>query len=151
MSGRFGYEKSAAAIVLIAVVLAGVLVLAARMLHRSNHVNAAPREQSTAEASGFYCNLKALGMKERARHMLLTLEIERARAETIEMGNGFAFRFQDGAVSLADLAEWVSAERKCCPFFDFEIELQADNGPLWLKLRGKDGVKAFMRSEFHVQ
>ena len=83
--------------------------------------------------------------------MLLTLEIERARAETIELGNGFAFRFKDGSVSLADLAEWISAERKCCPFFDFEIEQQADNGPLWLKLRGKDGVKAFMRSEFGIR
>ena len=150
MSGRLGYEKPAAAIVLIALVLDGALALAARTLHRGNRVNAAAREQSTAEASSFYCNLKALGTKERARHMLLTLEIERARAETIELGSGFAFRFRDGAVSLADLAEWVSTERKCYPFFDFEIELQADNGPLWLKLRGKDGVKAFMRSEFHV-
>jgi len=26
-------------------------------------------------------------------------------------------------------------------FFDFEVELQRDNGPLWLKLKGKDGVK----------
>ena len=83
--------------------------------------------------------------------MLLTLEIERARAETIELGNGFAFRFQEGAISFADLAEWVAAERKCCPFFDFEIELQADNGPLWLKLRGKEGAKAFMRSEFGIR
>jgi hypothetical protein len=103
------------------------------------------------ETSGFYCNLKALSVKERVRHLQLTHEIERARVETVEMANGFAFRFQDGTVSLAELAEWVSAERKCCPFFDFEIEQQADDGPLWLKLRGKEGAKAFMRAEFRIR
>ena len=148
MNGRLGYDKSVAATVLIAFVLIAGFALAAWTLHKANPVRAAIKEQATVEPSGFYCNLKALSVKERARHMLLTLEIERARVETIELASGFAFRFEDGTVSLANLAEWVSAERKCCPFFDFEIELQADNGPLWLKLRGKDGAKAFMRSEF---
>jgi hypothetical protein len=147
MNGRLGYDKSAAAMVLIALALVAAFTLV-WMLHKANPVRAAVKEQATVEASGFYCNLKALSVKERARHMLLTLEIERARVETIELANGFAFRFQDGTVSLANLAEWVSAERKCCPFFDFEIELQGNNGPLWLKLRGKDGVKTFMKSEF---
>lgn len=151
MNGRLGYEKSTPAMVLIAFVLIGAFAFAAWMLHRTKPVNAAVRDQTTVEGSNFYCNLKALSTKERARHMLLTLEIERARVETIELGNGFAFRFQDGDVSLADLAEWVSAERKCCPFFDFEIEQQADSGPLWLKLRGKEGVKTFMRSEFGIR
>jgi hypothetical protein len=148
MNGRIGYERSTAAMVLTALVLIGGFALAAWLLHKANSVRAAVKQQATVEASSFYCNLKALSVKERARHMLLTLEIERARVETIELANGFAFRFQDGAVSLANLAEWVSAERKCCPFFDFEIELQGNNGPLWLKLRGKDGVKTFMQSEF---
>jgi hypothetical protein len=136
---------------LIACVLIGAFSLTAWTLHRAKRVNAAARNQATVEGSTFHCNLKALNTKERARHLLLTLEIERARVETIELANGFAFRFQDGTVSLADLAEWVSAERKCCPFFDFEIEQQADNGPLWLKLRGKEGAKAFMRGEFRIR
>lgn len=148
MNARLGYERSTAGIVLIALVLIAGFALAAWMLHKAKPVRAAVKEQTTVETSNFYCNVKALSTKERARHVLLTLEIERARVETIELANGFALRFQDGAVSLADLAEWVSAERKCCPFFDFEIELQGNNGPLWLKLRGKDGVKAFMRNEF---
>jgi hypothetical protein len=150
MNGRLGYEK-AAAMVLIAFALVAAFTLAAWMLHRTNPVHAAVGEQTMVETSNFYCNLKALNTKERVRHTLLTLEIEQARVETIELANGFAFRFQDGTISLADLAEWVLAERKCCPFFDFEIELQGDNGPLWLKLRGKDGVKAFMRSEFGIR
>lgn len=150
MNHSFVSEKPVA-IVLIAVGLISAFGLAARLVRGTRLVRAAVGEQTMIEASGFYCNLKALNTKERARHMLLTLEIERARVETVELANGFAFRFQDGTVSLADLAEWVSAERKCCPFFDFEIEQQADNGPLWLKLRGKEGAKAFMRAEFRIR
>jgi hypothetical protein len=139
------------AIVLIAVALISAFGLTARLLQGTRSVRAAVGEQTMIEASGFYCNLKALSVKERVRHMQLTYEIERARVETVEMANGFAFRFQDGTVSLAELAEWVSAERKCCPFFDFEIEQQADDGPLWLKLRGKEGAKEFMRTEFRIR
>ena len=38
-----------------------------------------------------------------------------------------------------------------CPFFDFEVELQRDNGPLWLKLKGKDGIKPFIRAELGIR
>ncbi len=103
------------------------------------------------ENSGFYCNLNALSPTERARHRELSSELVAARIETKELPDGYAFRLQSETVSVADLAEWVSAESKCCPFFDFEIELQRDNGPLWLKLRGKDGVKQFIVSEFHLR
>jgi hypothetical protein len=150
VNGRLRYEQSAA-IALLAFALVAAVTLTARRLQKANSVHAATGEQAITETSGFYCNLKALSLKERARHMQLTYEIERAKVETVEMANGFAFRFQSGTVSLEELAQWISAERKCCPFFDFEIEQQADNGPLWLKLRGKDGVKAFMRSEFRIR
>ncbi len=151
MDRRLGHTNSAALILLTAFVLVAALALTARQLQKTNSVQAATGEQAITETSGFFCNLKTLSFKERARNMQLTYEIERAKIETIEMANGFAFRFQNGTVSLAELAEWISAERKCCPFFDFEIEQQADNGPLWLKLRGKEGVKAFMRSEFRIR
>jgi hypothetical protein len=150
VNGRLSYEQPAA-MVLIAFALVAALALTARRLQKANSAHAAMGEKAITETSSFCCNSKALSLKERARHMQLTCEIERSKVETVEMANGFAFRFQDGAISLAELAEWVSAERKCCPFFDFEIEQQADNGPLWLKLRGKEGVKAFMRSEFRIR
>ncbi len=150
MNGRLRYEQSAT-MALIAFVLVAALTLTAHRLQKANSVHAAIGEQLMTETSSFYCNLKALSLKERVRHMQLTYEIERAKVETVEVANGFAFRFQEGTVSLAELAEWISAERKCCPFFDFEIEQQADNGPLWLKLRGKEGVKAFTRSEFRIR
>jgi hypothetical protein len=28
------------------------------------------------------------------------------------------------------------------------VELERNNGPLWLRLRGNDGIKPFIRAEF---
>jgi hypothetical protein len=106
--------------------------------------------QILAEATGFYCNLKAFTQGERARHEQLSKKLREARLEITELSNGFAFRLQAEAVSLEDLAEWIAGERKCCPFFDFGIDLHQDGGPLWLELKGKDGVKQFIRSEFQL-
>jgi len=104
--------------------------------------------QIPSELTGFYCNLKAFTPEERAWHEQLSKKLREARIEIKELSNGFSFGLRADAVSLTEVAEWVSGERKCCPFFDFGIDLQQDGGPLWLELRGKDGVKQFIRSEF---
>ena len=121
---------------------------------RAQQKSAAPQAntnlQILAEATGFYCNLKAFTTVERVRHEQLSKKLREASVEIKELSDGFAFRMQAEAVSLPDLAEWVSGERKCCPFFDFGIDLQGDGGPLWLELKGKDGVKQFIRSEFQL-
>jgi hypothetical protein len=103
------------------------------------------------EATGFYCNVNALTKAERERHKELSAKLAEARLETVELPDGFSFRLQGGRLTLPELAEWISAESKCCPFFDFEIQLERENGPLWLKLRGKEGVKRFIRSEFNIR
>src|SRR6185436_16363361 len=42
-------------------------------------------------------------------------------------------------------------ERLCCPFFTFEIVAEREGGPLWLNLRGRKGVKAFINAELGVK
>ena len=112
--------------------------------------NTSSEDRSLSEKAGFYCNLKALSPEERQRHHELTMRLANARVETKEMADGYAFRISSDAVSIVELGEWVMAERKCCPFFDFAIEAERDGGPLWLKLRGREGVKAFIQSEFRI-
>ena len=104
----------------------------------------------TDTQNGFYCNTKALNKTERERYKQLTGKLATARTETKELSDGYAFRLKSEVVALSEVAEWISWERKCCPFFAFEITLERDNGPLWLKLRGTDGVKVFIRAEFHI-
>jgi hypothetical protein len=104
--------------------------------------------QISSDVAGFYCNLKAFTPAERVEHEQLSKKLREARLEIKELSDGFAFELRADAVSLADLAEWVIGERKCCPFFDFGIDFKGDGEPLWLELKGKDGVKQFIRSEF---
>jgi hypothetical protein len=54
-------------------------------------------------------------------------------------------------MDLTALAEWDRLERRCCPFFDFNIEVEGDEGPTWLTLSGPSGVKEFIRLEIGVQ
>jgi len=99
---------------------------------------------------GFYCNMKALSRKERARHKELTEKLLAARNETIETEKGYEFQYSPDKVSIAEVGEWVVAESKCCPFFDFHIDLEKQGKLVCLRLTGIDGIKVFIRSEFHI-
>jgi hypothetical protein len=96
----------------------------------------------------FYCNIKALTTAERARHKQLTEKLIRVRKEVVETEKGYEFQYGPADVTLAELAEWVVAEGKCCPFFDFHIDLERAGALLCLRLTGEEGVKAFIRTEF---
>lgn len=96
----------------------------------------------------FACNMKALSSTERARYQEVTKVLLEAAQEKRELSNGYGFRLP--AASLMEAAEWVSLERRCCPFFTFEIEQSRDEGALWLRVTGSVGVKAFIRAEFQL-
>jgi len=111
----------------------------------------AKAEQHAITVQGkFYCNTKALTSAERARHQELTDKLMSVRKETVETEKGYEFQFSPAEVSLGELAEWVAAEGKCCPFFDFHIDLEREGALLCLRLTGAEGIKAFIRSEFEV-
>jgi hypothetical protein len=143
----FAARAAVCAILLAAGALAGP---SAQDQKKFNSPGASSEGQAVTERSQFYCNVNALSPTERARHKQLSQQLALAQRETKELPDGFAFRLQAGA-SLTDLAEWVSLERKCCPFFTFGIEMERNNGPLWLKLRGEEGVKQFIMSDFHLR
>jgi hypothetical protein len=62
--------------------------------------------------------------------------------------DGYAFQLKREQVNLIELAEWITSEDKCCSFFHFEIEVERNRGPLWLKIRGDEGIKKFIRATF---
>ena len=110
--------------------------------------NAEKRMMTTQ--SKFYCNSKALTPEERAHHKQLSEKLMAARKVIVETAKGYEFQFSPKSVSLAELADWVAAESKCCPFFDFHIDLEEEGSLLCLRLTGEEGVKAFMRAEFSI-
>ena len=104
-------------------------------------------KKAVPEQSGFYCNIKALDANERIRHKKLTEKLIASRTETVETNNGYEFQYRQ-EVSLAEVAEWVAMESKCCPFFDFHIDLENEGRLVCLRLTGREGIKAFIRLEF---
>lgn len=91
------------------------------------------------------CMLDALTRAERARSAALLGELRAAMVERAELADGWAFRLRDG-VSLPGVAEWIALERRCCPFFRFQLEVDGETGPVWLRLTG-NGVKEFLAGQ----
>jgi len=39
----------------------------------------------------------------------------------------------------------------CCPFFDIDLRVEKEGGPLWLRLTGREGVKQFIKADFSAE
>ena len=102
------------------------------------------------EPQGFYCSVKALTAAERVRYKDLTNKLLAGQAEIVEIEKGYELRYRGGSITLAEVAEWVTMESKCCPFFDFHIDLEEEGRLMCLRLTGRDGVKTFIRAEFGI-
>ena len=141
--------KKSAAGVSLALLIAGngTIVLAAQ----ESPIAVQPERQVPTVQSKFYCNIKALTPEQRARHKVLSEKLLAARKETVETEKGYEFQFSPEDVSLAELAAWVVAESKCCPFFDFHIDLEREGKLACLRLTGEEGIKVFIRAEFKVE
>jgi hypothetical protein len=105
---------------------------------------------ATTTQTKFYCNIKALTPEERAQHQKLTEKLIAARAAVVETERGYEFQFTPAAISLAELATWAVAESKCCPFFNFHLDLEKEGTLLCLGLTGEQGIKPVIRAEFQV-
>src|ERR1700739_1673830 len=116
----------------LAPILLGVLAMAA---------------QCPAGQSVFACNLKAFQTEERKIHDRLTEQLRSAAVARRELPDGFSFQMDSGRISIAQVAEWTVLERKCCRFFDYEIELHSEENTLWFTLKGREGVKKFIEME----
>lgn len=141
-------KKTAASAALAALLGGGFTMGTAR---QGTAILVTPERQVATVQSKFYCNIKALTPAEREHHKKLSEKLLAARKETVEMEKGYEFQYSPADVSVAEVADWVTNESKCCPFFDFHIDLEQEGKLVCLRLTGEDGVKAFIRAEFKVE
>ena len=92
------------------------------------------------------CNLSERDFARRGQELAETLFA--GVREIRELPDGYAFRFPTDDGWLPRLAAFAETERRCCPFFAFEIAVEPNGGPVWLRLRGGEGVKAFVADTF---
>lgn len=94
------------------------------------------------------CDLDAIGAGDRPRYNELRAMVGAAVAGKRELPDGVALQISTERIALAQLAEWISFERKCCPFFEFRIDVAPESEPVWLSLTGRAGVKEFLAQAF---
>jgi hypothetical protein len=131
----------------IAVSVAFVLLTGEVSHSRSSYET---KKDTMTNGKSLYCNTKALNPSERKRHQELTDKLVSMSRKILETERGYEFQYDPSQVTLTELAAWVTSEGKCCPFFDFHIDLEQEGKLLCLRLAGPEGVKAFIRMEFHV-
>lgn len=58
-----------------------------------------------------------------------------------ELADGYALRFPGTSTWPQRVLDFIQGERSCCPFFTFELVFIPNQGPIWLHIRGPEGVK----------
>jgi len=99
------------------------------------------------EPSPIACDLTAIAPDQRERHQALSPALIASADERLELPDGFAWRHPNTTERLMELAEYISNERLCCPFFRFALEIEPDGGPIWLRLTGREGVKEALAAD----
>ena len=105
----------------------------------------AARADETQEQTPIAC---ALSAGDRADRDGQIDQLFAQSTETLGVADGYAFSFpEDRAVHLF---EFVERERRCCQFFTFELIFEPNAGPIWLRVRGSEQIKAFIGSMIAV-
>lgn len=122
---------------------AAIALLSTMGWAQAENKNAATQHQTV-----FACNRLALSPAARHRHFdELGPALRDLRKKVRELPNGYEFEFPSDANTVATLTEWAGGERLCCPFFDIEVRMEAENGPVWLRLTGRKGTKQFIEAD----
>jgi hypothetical protein len=109
---------------------------------------ASSTQSGSGQMSPFVCDRLALTPEARTRHFdQLGPQLRALGTGVRELPNGYAFRFPADPATVALVAEWAAGERLCCPFFEIDIRLDPEHGPLWLTLTGREGTKNFIRAD----
>ena len=96
----------------------------------------------------FACNLKTISTTERPRYNDLVKRLRSATRDRRELPDGYAFKLDSKAISLREVAEWISMERLCCPFLTLQLSASGDQVDWLLNLTGPKGVKPLLQAEF---
>jgi hypothetical protein len=92
------------------------------------------------------CVPSAMNEEQKEKYCQIREELANCLQETSELSNGFAFRYPDKDSVILKIAEFISLERLCCPFFNFELRVEPDS--VWLNLTGPEGAKEIIKENF---
>src|ERR1700755_688089 len=92
------------------------------------------------------CTLTDKELQERRAKVLQ--KVAQSLIEVRELENGFDYRFPAEDAVLQDLITVINLERKCCPFLNFRLNVEAQNEFVSLEVTGGNGTKDMLKSLF---
>ena len=114
--------------------------------------NEAGGQQAAEKAPhGLSCNIDGIPQEQRARYAQLFESLRHAIQEKRDLPNGYALNLDPAKFTTDQALEWIELERQCCPFLEMEVRWDIENGPVWLNLKGPEGVKDFILDEFGLR
>jgi len=94
------------------------------------------------------CNMSVFTPAQREAHIQTTTELIQGVQAVRDIENGYEFRFPNETDFISKVAEFISNERLCCPFLEFNLNIRSSDGPVSLSLTGPIGTQEFLRAEF---
>lgn len=96
------------------------------------------------------CTPTGVPADKRQRWLEVGVQIYGAVEELRELPDGYACRLPGDAATVLRAAEYVTLDRLCCTFVCWELKVEPNGGPLWLRLTGPEGTKELTRSVFET-
>ena len=106
--------------------------------------NDSPPNSNTMESQLLVCKLN--GPELVKRKQALQQEVFAQMISYEELEKGFLFRFNFEENFLIKLTDYMLAEKKCCPFFQYELKIKAHTAGIELAVSGKGEAKEMVRS-----
>jgi len=93
------------------------------------------------------CSLTDNELRERRKNVLD--KIAALLIDSHELPDGFRYRFSIDDSILQNLITIINLERKCCPFLNFKLSLEAGEDYASLDLTGQQGAKKAIQLLFN--
>jgi hypothetical protein len=93
------------------------------------------------------CMIDAIPKAQRPLHQANAERLMASMQEIRAEASGYAWRLPNEPEMLQTIAAFISYERLCCPFFHFNLDVEPNQGPLWLSITGAMDVKEFLQGE----
>jgi len=93
------------------------------------------------------CDMQAISAEQREPHEERSRSLFAVVQAVQELPDGYALRLSEDTPTLTNAILFLANERRCCPFFRFTLDLEPEQGPIWLSITGGEEVKAFLEGE----
>jgi hypothetical protein len=105
----------------------------------------------TTTQTNLACNLNAHTPEQRALHRELLIGILAKKLEARKQANGYTITLPAETSLIAEVAEYISLERLCCPSLRLSLSCEPNNGPLVLEISGADGPALWATLQAAIQ